>query len=712
MKQALLLLTFIFSMLFSTAKSQAPPSDCKDTLNNIIYELKTFMLDINLTEVSNYTKGFVAFSGRFLNDFGEYDICQNYTSNYYLTMQFTANISNSTFDAMIGYCSPKNCSISESLANIDLVYEAYKQGMALPLANISNSSTAAFYDPKAPPPGDKATTIVIFAIVVLVVLCVIAGTALGVYWEVVEEARLKNRGSEKLLRESGGDPSSADLTSENVNRLDTSSIAPPVKPKKELKGVFKFLDCFDARKNFDKIVKVKYTDSYDFNLEVFNGIRVLMMLYVVYGHTFLFGTNYIDNVSDIPGITNGWGLLIPNAALYAVDVFFYMSGFLFAYIGLGKLKKMKPNALNYFGLGFHRFLRIWPTYAFAVIFFWRVLPYLGEGPMWFKMTYYTQLCEGNAWKNLVLLDDFLVDSADYCFGWGWYLSNDFQMFMVTPIFLWIYIRNRKAGKLGMVALMALSYILALWIGADLHVRGTPPKAGGVTNGKGFSQYYVKPYIRIPPYLIGVLAALMYKEYKEQVGSSYRMFNAIKQSKLARNLVPLTGAVLLLLLTFLPRQVQLDDAAWPDWIHVTWRAFQKSAYVVAMTMVLLPSFLGESTIFKRFLSHPLMVPLARLSFTAYLVHLFWVYFGFFNASASFHFTFRNVTLTTLANGVIAFLAGLVLSLLMEVPMANIEGKYLGGGRSARPKPKLVNKDGNVAGTEAGDSSIIPIAAKEV
>jgi len=711
MKHTLLLVIFSIVGQLSFLRARDPPtSDCQDTLKNMIEELKNFPLDPNITEVSKYTKGFAALSGRFLNDFGEYDLCQNFTASYYLTLRFTANISKSSFDAMIGYCSPKNCTIQESVDNIDLVYEAYKHGMAFPLANISDSKTASFYDPKSVPPGDKPTTIIIFTIVALVVLCVVAGTALGVYWEVAEERRQKNKASERLLRESA-DPSSADLTSENINRLDSPSVVPVAGPKRELKGIFKFLDCFDARKNFDKIVKVKYTDSYDFNLEVFNGIRVFMMLYVVYGHTFLFGTNYIDNVSDIPTITNDWGLLVPNAALYAVDVFFYMSGFLFAYIGLGKLKKMKPNLLNYVGLGFHRFLRIWPTYAFAVIFFWRVLPYLGEGPMWFKMTYYTQLCEGNAWKNLVLLDDFLVDSADYCFGWGWYLSNDFQMFMITPIFLWIYIRNRRAGKLGMVALMAVSYILALVIGAELNVRGTPPKAGGVTNGKGFSQYYVKPYIRLPPYLIGVLAALMYKEYKEQVGSSFRIFNNIKQSRLLRNLVPISGAILLLVLTFLPRQVQLDDKAWPDWFHNTWRAFQKSFYVVALTMVLLPSFLGESTIFKRFLSHPLLVPLARLSFTAYLVHLFWVYFNFFNASASYHFTFKNVTLNTIANGVVAFLAGFALSLLMEVPMANIEAKYLGGGRSSKPKPKLVNNNGTI--TTGTESSIIPIpSAKDV
>jgi len=259
----------------------------------------------------------------------------------------------------------------------------------------------------------------------------------------------------------------------------------------------------------------------------------------------------------------------------------------------------------------------------------------------------------------------------------------------------------------MTGLMCVSFILALWIGAGLNVRATPPKAGGVTNGDGFSKYYVKPYIRIPPFLIGILFALVYKEYKEQSGSSYKILNSIKQSKIAKNSILFIGFALMLLLTFLPRQVQLKDDAWPDWVHITWRAFQKSAYVVATTMVILPSLLGDNTLLKRFLCHPLLVPLARLSFTAYLVHLFWIYQSYFSATSSFHFTYGNVTYNTLATGTVSFIGGLILSLLIEVPMANIESVYLNNAKKPN-KDKQVEKD--VSAFTGANSSVIPISSK--
>lgn len=138
-----------------------------------------------------------------------------------------------------------------------------------------------------------------------------------------------------------------------------------------------------------RLVTVKYSDQYDYNLEIFNGIRVLCFMYVVYGHTYLFGTNYADNLIDFIDITRTWWFLVPFAALYSVDVFFYMSGFFLAFIALGKLEKMRPGCKSFIILALHRLFRIWPTYAIAILFFWKVLPYMGNGPVWFQMTYMT-----------------------------------------------------------------------------------------------------------------------------------------------------------------------------------------------------------------------------------------------------------------------------------------------------------------------------------
>jgi peptidoglycan/LPS O-acetylase OafA/YrhL len=697
-------------LLAGVCLSQDAPTGtpCQEALKKISWELGLFVNDPNPLLLSNYSQNFLAFSGRFINDFGEYEVCQNATASHYLTMNFSAALSPTTaVTVVIGFCAPSMCSAEESKELIDLVFKIYQQGMGLPLAKLTKPADTYFYDPRSSPPGGKAATVIIFVILSLIVGLSFAGTGFGVYSEYRAKQRFKKTDeSETLLLNGQGN---ARAQNESSSERTEQSIADEV-PKRELRGVFKFLDCFDARKNFEKIIKIKYTATYDQNLEIFNGIRVLMMLYVVYGHSFLFGTTYVDNLTDLSDLIKDWWLLVLYAALYSVDVFFYMSGFLFAYIGTGKLKKVKATPLNYIGLCIHRLLRFWPTYAVALIFFWRVLPYLGEGPVWFQMTYYTSLCEGTIWQNFALLDDMLVSNADYCFGWGWYLSNDFQMFLITPFFLWLYIRKRRVGKLAIFALICGSWVLSLIIGADLDVRANLPTGGGIQNQKAFANYYIKPWIRLPPYFIGILAALIYKEFREEVGWSYKIGRAIQRSAIAKNLISLLGLAIMLALVFVLRQLQVTPDSWPIWVQVTWRAFQKGFYVIAMTMFILPILLGDNNIVKKFLAHPIFVPLARLSFTAYLVHLFWVYKNYYDLPFSFHITYTNGTLNTISNAAISFGTGLILSLVMEVPMANIESNYLSGGggkgKGSRPKKPVAEDTTQI---NISENSVMPVVS---
>ena len=44
--------------------------------------------------------------------------------------------------------------------------------------------------------------------------------------------------------------------------------------------------------------------------------------------------------------------------------------------------------------------------------------------------------------------------------WGWYLSADFQLFLVLPLFLWVFMKSRKAGQ----TLAVLMIFIGLLVG--------------------------------------------------------------------------------------------------------------------------------------------------------------------------------------------------------------------------------------------------------
>lgn len=71
------------------------------------------------------------------------------------------------------------------------------------------------------------------------------------------------------------------------------------------------------------------------------------------------------------------------SAPYSVDIFFWLSGFLGAYIMLSMMKKKNGRMQPYWMLALHRFLRLWPMYVSTLLFFWAILPMFGSGPIFF-----------------------------------------------------------------------------------------------------------------------------------------------------------------------------------------------------------------------------------------------------------------------------------------------------------------------------------------
>ena len=88
---------------------------------------------------------------------------------------------------------------------------------------------------------------------------------------------------------------------------------------------------------------------------------------------------------------------------------------------LEQLKKVKKFSTFYMASIVHRIIRIWPTYMLAVLFFWKVAPYFGDGPIW--RTFYDISCScnnGGVLWNMFFIDNFGnhgPNGMDYCFGW-------------------------------------------------------------------------------------------------------------------------------------------------------------------------------------------------------------------------------------------------------------------------------------------------------
>jgi peptidoglycan/LPS O-acetylase OafA/YrhL len=183
----------------------------------------------------------------------------------------------------------------------------------------------------------------------------------------------------------------------------------------------RILKSFSLADNLLKIVSISKQHDND-NLLFLNGARVLSIFWIIYGHDQWFRLSNIKNWTESLDILTKPGIpTLAPAAYFAVDTFFWIGGFLITMGMLEQLKKVKSFMKFYIGSIIHRFIRIWPTYMLAILMFWKVAPFLGDGPIWRSFYNITCSCNnGGVLWNMFFLDNFGdhgPNGLDYCFGW-------------------------------------------------------------------------------------------------------------------------------------------------------------------------------------------------------------------------------------------------------------------------------------------------------
>jgi len=107
----------------------------------------------------------------------------------------------------------------------------------------------------------------------------------------------------------------------------------------------------------------------------------------------------------------------------------------------------------------HRLLRFWPSYIMALFLYSSIIIHLGEGPFWSKINILGQINFCNAlWKPIFFMDNLVDNGETMCMGWGWYLQNDMQIFMLSIPILFLYNKNRKLTYM-LISLIVLGSLI-------------------------------------------------------------------------------------------------------------------------------------------------------------------------------------------------------------------------------------------------------------
>ncbi|KAJ8300299.1 hypothetical protein KUTeg_021818 [Tegillarca granosa] len=243
------------------------------------------------------------------------------------------------------------------------------------------------------------------------------------------------------------------------------------------------------------------------------------MSWVILGHAVAFGLGTGSNLNSFfPKMIGRWTFQAIANALVSVDTFFalstcmrnnlfvtcHSSGLLVSYLALKEMKK-NNGRLNWGMFYFHRFWRLTPPYMLILGVYVSLNRYWSDGPLWPENGMEKDFCKDTWWKNLLYINN-IVDRDNQCFGWAWYLANDMQFYILSPLmFVPLYFFNGW-GLISSAVFLIGNGVATYFVSEKYKLP--PTTIGGVdekTSGDYMTDYYFVPWCRIGPYVIGVVA---------------------------------------------------------------------------------------------------------------------------------------------------------------------------------------------------------------
>ncbi|XP_074599370.1 nose resistant to fluoxetine protein 6-like [Brevipalpus obovatus] len=420
------------------------------------------------------------------------------------------------------------------------------------------------------------------------------------------------------------------------------------------------VNCFSIVKNAKSLLSMTRDGkkSSEENLSHIHGIRVLTMAWIILGHTFglVNHSNYTQSFNSENLYTNIIFQALLNATV-CVDTFFVLSGLLSFYVTWKKINSgWKLDPIKYISL---RFIRLTPAYS-AMIALAIIFPLFAQGPLWKETTLpVSENCYSSWWTNILYINN-LIKTDKICLMHSWYLSNDFQFHILGLICLGLFMRS---AALGFISILFIAIFSTALSATQVALNNYPPTIVSTSPAtperwQFILDFYYKPWPHLPSYCVGMIFGYLLSH----------------NSKVKLNLMGKTLLVIFSSITTPIAVYGVDPWNKGQDVNLIASSLYASTFrtLWSMNCGLFIFFLAQkkkSMIFKA-LSWDGLIPISRLTFMAYLVHPFviWYYYGTTREpiTGSPYPMFHNFLAFYLLTYVISFIVGV----LFECPCISL------------------------------------------
>ncbi|XP_071814774.1 nose resistant to fluoxetine protein 6-like isoform X1 [Apostichopus japonicus] len=426
----------------------------------------------------------------------------------------------------------------------------------------------------------------------------------------------------------------------------------------------KIIFSFALPHNLPKLLSGTVTND---SIPCIHGVRVISMLWVILGHVFVFilPTSLMNPLTAISWLSR-YGFLAVSNAFFSVDSFFFLSGLLVTYLTLKQMKK-KQGRIPWHWFYFHRYWRLTPALAVTMLFYVYIVPYFGDGP-------YAQVfaarpnCPKYWWANLLYINNFYPQSAEMCIGWVWYLANDMQFFIISPIILVPLYFIPWIGLSLITVLCAISILITGILGG---IHNFPPGSSALftpptdDHANFIEVIYYKPYCRIAPYLVGMIVGYVFYKYPKKSVKIHWIVALISW-------VCACGLGYACIYSIYPN---INGHPWSAVGNGFYQGLVRCAWGIFLAWVVFACHYGYGGWVNSFLGHPAWAPFGRLTYTAYLLHpIVLTIFTMQIATPTFASMTEMVFIYS-GGALLSYGCAAIFSLMLEFPLVGLEKLFI-------------------------------------
>lgn len=451
-----------------------------------------------------------------------------------------------------------------------------------------------------------------------------------------------------------------------------------------------FLGAFSATSNTRDLLKVADRAEAELHaMQFLHGMRLLSMLHIVLGHLYTTLSDSWTPLQNLLMVSREWTYIVAAAGFNSVDTFFFLSGFLLCFT----VTKQKRNGPIVFITDVvRRLIRICVPLFFVIMCLY-LLPRIVTGPDakgGFQKLF--DEVDRHGWHMLLHTRNFYENTVYDVFVHTWYLSADFQLYVVALPTLLIL----KGHKTALVAAFAVySFIccaVGTWVVARQHLLPIMIFPGPVVPllTTTMNEFYLRPYYHAVCYFSGCMTFLLMADFRRAkitkdmqlacwcISVSCGLISVFAKMAWYRSPNPVSEPVTLI--------VAFSD-------RILWSVF--------IAWVTLACSSGRGGFIGRFFSWNAFVPLSKLSFGVYLIHLPFMHLMLHASKERVYWSMFNVS--TLGFGVLvwSFLLSYLAYLVCEGPTSKLNSLMFGRiiGRGDARKNAEVTEPGSKSAMKA-------------